>query len=84
MRLTLLGGLFFGLVALGSGYQLVRAIEHGEWISGVLAVVMLLLWALPILRGRVPLEDVPTASSWVVRTGLAEPPMDPGHSTEAP
>jgi len=36
MQLTPLGRLLFGMIALGSGYQLAWAVEHDEWISGVL------------------------------------------------
>lgn len=73
MRLTLRGRLLFGVLALLNGHQLMWSVEHGEWIGGALAVAMLLLLAPTILRGRVPLSQVPSSSSWVVRAGLAEP-----------
>jgi len=59
VKLSPAGRVVYSLLSMLILYSLSRAIVRGEWIYAVLSFGLLLLFALPAVRGRDPLARPP-------------------------
>ena len=71
MRLTVLGRLLYGALALLNLGLVLQALSRGQWLAAALSALLVGLFGIPAVRGRDPLARPSRALRWL---GTPDPP----------